>query len=181
VSDIVYSTIVVKQVESALESGGRLLDSLPHQIEKLLDGLLWMEWKNYKGEVVRCETFQGFLGIVKWDSKKVEYLLKDAPKIQTKWREAMKMKPGPKDNSLCNNVTETKAITGNSKSYTLSRLKRELPELFERVCNKELSANAAAIQAGWRKVQTPLEKVVAGYRKLEPSERENFFEIINED
>jgi len=40
---------------------------------------------------------------------------------------------------------------GNSRAYTLDRLKRQAPELFERVISGELSANAAAIEAGFRK------------------------------
>ena len=40
---------------------------------------------------------------------------------------------------------------GTSKSYTLSRLKKDKPELFDRVKAGELSANAAAQQAGYRK------------------------------
>jgi hypothetical protein len=40
---------------------------------------------------------------------------------------------------------------GTNPVYTLRRLKRDNPELAERVVNGELSANAAAIQAGFRK------------------------------
>jgi len=43
---------------------------------------------------------------------------------------------------------------GNSRAYTLTRLKREAPELFKRVVDGELSANAAAIEAGFRKKLT---------------------------
>ncbi len=42
-----------------------------------------------------------------------------------------------------NNVTLDTATTGNSLAYTLFRLSRESPELFQAVCRKELSANAA--------------------------------------
>jgi hypothetical protein len=44
-----------------------------------------------------------------------------------------------------------KAIGGNSEPYTIRRLKRDRPELAEKVLNGELSANAAAIEAGFRK------------------------------
>lgn len=37
-----------------------------------------------------------------------------------------------------------KADTGNSRAYTLTRLKNERPDLFEKVCAKELTANRAA-------------------------------------
>jgi hypothetical protein len=51
------------------------------------------------------------------------------------------------------NVTSLPRRTGNSRAYTLDRLKRERPDLFERVARKELSANAAAIEAGFRRAR----------------------------
>jgi hypothetical protein len=40
---------------------------------------------------------------------------------------------------------------GNSALYTLKRLKRERPDLFQQVLGGRLSANEAAIEAGFRK------------------------------
>jgi hypothetical protein len=37
---------------------------------------------------------------------------------------------------------------GNSRAHTVSRLRREAPELYEEVRAGRISANAAAIQAG---------------------------------
>ncbi len=45
------------------------------------------------------------------------------------------------------NITPT-AERGTSREYTLRFLKRDRPDLAERVISGELSANAAAIQAG---------------------------------
>jgi hypothetical protein len=65
------------------------------------------------------------------------------------WREAVKVGAGARTD-LHYNVIEVAAQQGNSKSYTLSRLKRERPDLFQRVCDREMSANRAAIEAGSR-------------------------------
>jgi hypothetical protein len=67
------------------------------------------------------------------------------------WREEMTNEPH-KHLDEGDNVT-IKPERGNGKSYTVSRLKRESPELFAQVVAGELSANAAAIKAGWRKVK----------------------------
>ena len=40
---------------------------------------------------------------------------------------------------------------GTDPAYTLARLKRDRPDLAAKVIKRELSANAAAIQAGFRK------------------------------
>jgi hypothetical protein len=70
------------------------------------------------------------------------------------------------------------ATQGTSKSYTLNRLRREHSELFERVVAGELSANAAAIEAGFRKVKTPLEQVMALIPKLTEEERQEVLEYL---
>jgi hypothetical protein len=83
-----------------------------------------------------------------------------------------------------NNITIDKtpspppADRGTSKSYTLNRLRREHAELFERVVAGELSANAAAIEAGFRKVKTPLEQVMALIPKLTEGERQEVLECL---
>jgi len=53
---------------------------------------------------------------------------------------------------ISNNITNDIETPdrGTSHSYTLNRLRRKRPDLFNRVVNDELSANAAAIEAGFR-------------------------------
>ena len=62
-----------------------------------------------------------------------------------------------------------KAERGTSRAYTLTRLKNERPDLFERVKAKEISANAAAIEAGWLKYEPQVvflaPRALAAFRK----------------
>ncbi len=55
---------------------------------------------------------------------------------------------------------------GTSEEYTKARLRRDNPDLYERVESGEMSANAAAKEAGWRKsnsrYQLPTDPTVAG-------------------
>lgn len=51
----------------------------------------------------------------------------------------------------CNTLDPTEEARGNSADYTIRRLKRDNPELAKRVVAGELSPNAAAIEAGFRK------------------------------
>ena len=66
---------------------------------------------------------------------------------------------GKRQKGQGNNVTLTQR--GNAPDYTLARLHRDHPALAERVKEGELSANAAAIEAGFRKrtVSVPLDPV----------------------
>jgi hypothetical protein len=73
----------------------------------------------------------------------IEAVIKDNAEVLAMWREEMKGEPGrPKTGD---NVTPIeRPDKGNSKAYTLSRLKRENAELFNQVVAGELSANAAS-------------------------------------
>ncbi len=48
-----------------------------------------------------------------------------------------------------NNIT-SKSDRGTSETYTIARLKRDRPALAQKVISGEMSANAAAIEAGFR-------------------------------
>jgi hypothetical protein len=68
---------------------------------------------------------------------------------------------------------------GTSKAYTLRRLKRESPELYQEVCDGTLSANAAAIKAGFRKEPTAIDLLKRAWKKATESERKQFRKFIN--
>jgi len=68
---------------------------------------------------------------------RVEALLKDDAKTLTLWRKATVPQGSHRSNP-------------EGKAYTLSRLERERPDLFEKVDAGELSANAAAIKLAFQ-------------------------------
>jgi len=103
----------------------------------------------------------------------VERMIANDPEALADFREAVK-EQGKRN--IPYNVKEVQA--GNGKAYTLSRLKRETPELFASVVRGELSANAAAVKAGWRKVKTPLERLFAEWKKASQEERAEFLKSI---
>ena len=70
--------------------------------------------------------------------------------------------------------TKRKAVQGNSRAYTVSRLERDRPDLFAKVCAKELTANAAAKLAGWRKEQSPLDAAKRAWKKMSADEQTEF-------
>jgi hypothetical protein len=70
---------------------------------------------------------------------------------------------------------------GNSRAYTLDRLQRERPELFAQVEAGKLSANAAAIQAGFRKKLTPFERVQKLLPELTAGERRWLWEELSKE
>ena len=114
----------------------------------------------------------------------VERMIASDPEALADFREAIKGHEGGDKRSTKAitgyNITSDERVTGTGKAYTLSRLKRETPELFASVVRGEMSANAAAVKAGWRKVKTPLERLFAEWKKASQEERDAFLKSIKE-
>jgi hypothetical protein len=129
------------------------LSSFPGLLKKVIEERVW-EARLHNGRLYELPSLRELVTrkpLEGWGQNpdKIEAVIKDHPEVLALWREAMKGQEG--GDTTCNNVTGAKATTGNGKAYTVSRLKRESPELFQQVVAGELSANAAAIKAGFRK------------------------------
>ena len=110
--------------------------------------------------------------------ERIEGLIKHDAEVLVLWREAMKGQAGRPSKESNYNVKELSAVGGNSRSYTVSRLQREAPELFAQVVAGTLSANAAAIQAGFRKKPTALEMLCRDWKVANAQERKAFLAKI---
>ncbi len=88
----------------------------------------------------------------------------EAPKIKKLRTELLPSLPGNGEVGNGRSFDNIKATDGGtSREYTLRRLKRDDPALAERVMSGELSANAAAIEAGFRKRPTPIETALRAW------------------
>jgi hypothetical protein len=75
------------------------------------------------------------------------------------------------------NVTSV-SDRGNSATYTIRRLKRDRPDLADRVVAGEMSANAAAIEAGFRRKPTPLDQLTVAWGKASGDEKTEFLRQV---
>ena len=163
---------------SAIHHGCSKLDSIPALLRRIIENKAWecrqvkmrgvVQLANLR-ELITKEPMEG------WgeNPERIEALIRDDVEVLAMWREEMKSQG---KRNLLNNVKE--ATAGNSRSYTVSRLQREAPELFAQVVAGTLSANAAAIQAGFRKKPTPLELLRAIWAKASNTDRETFIQEI---
>ena len=153
-------------------------------VKKVLQTEAWRS-RIHKGKLYEFERFVDFLTAKPlagcgYDEKQIEKLIEADVETLAMWRDAMtaaKHVHRDADNvpiSDSNNVP----IRGNSKSYTVSRLRREAPQLYAEVREGRLSANAAAIQAGFRKSLTPLEQIKRLLLKLSDAERDELREHL---
>lgn len=158
-----------------LRRGVGRLATFPEGLKKIILGHAWKQRQLKNGEIIELKNLSELVTskpMIGWgeDPKTIEAVIKDNPEVLQLFREAMSNQG--ERNDFRNNVTEVNAVTGNSKAYTVDRLKREAPELYEAVCRKDLSANAAAIKAGFRKKPTTVEVIRKAWVKLTESERD---------
>jgi hypothetical protein len=81
---------------------------------------------------------------------------------------------------LGDDINDVKAAKGTSRAYTLSRLKRERPDLFAQVVAGKLSANKAAIRAGFRKKPSPYEAALGAALRLPLECQRDLWQILGQ-
>lgn len=151
---------VVTRLAQLVNSTGWELKNLPGMVKRVITENMWHERVvRITGEIATFKTFGEFVTTAPpaglgTDVDTLERLCRDDDEALALLRQAT-TNPKHVHVSDANNISIRKPAHGTSKAYTLDRLTRERPDLYARVVNKELTANAAAIEAGWhpRKVQ----------------------------
>ncbi len=166
-------------VQCFMSADGSLAD-FPGLLKKIIREKVW-ESRMHNGRLIELPSLRALITekpIQGWgqDPKKIEAVIRDDAEALEMFREAMKQESGTR-NDLNNNIIEV-TTQGTGKAYTLSRLKRESPELFAQVVAGGLSANAAAIKAGFRKKKSPIEILRSTWAKASKQEQELFLKEI---
>ena len=163
---------------SALSHGETSLSTFPKLLRRIIDERAW-ESRRVPGKgVVSMQSLRELVTtapITGWgeDPAKIEAVIRDDAEVLSMWREAMKQKQGQRTD-IVDNVNEVNTSKGNSRAYTVSRLQRQRPDLFAQVAAGELSANAAAIKAGFRKRKSPLDQLLHWWARCGEQERADF-------
>lgn len=163
---------ICRSAESALRRGSLNLHQFPGLLKRVIEERLWMRRQVPGLGVVELKSLHELITekpLRGWgeDPDKIEAVIRDEPEVLTLWRAALT------PTGAHNNVMR-KARQGNSRAYTLDRLKRERPDLYKQVVQKKLSAHAAAVEAGFSKPKTPLEQLRYWWSKASIGERETF-------
>lgn len=179
-NEIEKGQLAISTVQCFTKADGNL-SHLPGLIRRVIEERVW-EGRVHNGRFIELASLRELvteMPIAGWgqDPAKIEALIKDDPEALALWREEMKGKAGrPKhDEKSRSNTTEL----DRGKAYTCARLKRESPELFAQVVAGELSANAAAIKAGFRKKPTPFEQAMKLLPKLSGDEWDELCRAAN--
>ena len=169
-------------VTAIIQGGGRLAN-VPNLIKRIILEKMWRERRIRTGEVVKLRSLRELIvekPLKGWgeDPDKIQKLISDDADALTLWRKEMTPPVGTNqytDEGHNNIMTQHQ---GTSRAYTLSRLKIEEPKLFEEVKAGRMSANAAAIKAGFRKKLTVCEQIEKLFKKATPSEQKKITDWI---
>lgn len=170
---------LVKSLWHSVDGAAGNLANVPALVSEVIETGAWRE-REQDGETYTHKTFLSFietppLSGCGWPKEKVEALIKDDADTLVRWRRAITGKQG------AHSYNVTMSGRGNSRAYTLSRLKRERPDLFAKVAAGELSANAAAVEAGWRKRPEPLDTALKAFHKLSAADQRAFLKRIRSE
>lgn len=175
----------VQSLWTAVNEGGSALEHVPHIVKTVLITEAWRERQD--GErVYKHDSFRQFIEAdprsgCGWHVEKVASLLKGEPEVEMAYRRAVGGGQGARHDLIehGNNVPKSeRPHRGNSRAHTLSRLQEESPGLYEAVCRGELSANRAAIEAGFRKPPNPLSQIKKLLPKLSDEERRQLKDLL---
>jgi len=176
---------VCQSAEQALRHGSIHLHQFPGLLKRVIEERLWERRRVPGLGVVELPSLRDLVTakpLKGWgqDPTMIEAVIRDDAEVLTMWRTAIKA-PGLRTD-LGNNVTEVKPrLKGNSRAYTLDRLKRERPDLFDQVKGRKLSAHRAAVIAGFHRDKTPLEHIQHWWAKTSPDERLAFLRWARTD
>jgi len=170
---------------SALSHGETSLSTFPKLLRRIINERAW-ESRRVPGKgVVTMQSLRELVTtapITGWgeDPAKIEAVIRDDAEVLAMWREAMKQKSHDRGNQHTGGKVDnvTPARKGNSRAYTVSRLQREVPKLFAKVAAGEISANAAAIKAGFRKHKSPLDQLLHWWARCGEQERAVFISKV---
>jgi hypothetical protein len=147
----------VAALSDALRRGGGALDSVPDQLEELIDSGSWRHFVTRLGKEVSHARFDEFtrtepLGGLGASPDLIDRIVGTKhPDLLVKLREVRKGKPGrPRKGTEKALESNAFSSTGEHSDYAADRLAREAPDEYEAVRRGEKSINAAAVAAGIR-------------------------------
>lgn len=171
---------IVDELATALRKGETSLDVIPRLILTVLREESWRERRIRTGKVVSHGRFVDFITAKPLEGlgenpETIKRLIHNEPETLALFETAC---VGPKHKHRDDGSNPTIMPVDRGKAYTLRRLAKGHPELFDAVKAGELTANQAAIKAGFRKKPEPFKELCRWWEKASPEERKAFLEVV---
>ena len=189
----------INDLQRTIGHGGiELFEHAPRLIEIILRDRLWEQRQDKTGQTFK--SFEDFVDHRLWQGLETtmdELLLicRKRPDVQTALRAEIEpiSANGTNQHNQDEGVTlspphehkknsKPKKSRGNSTIYTIGRLKRDRPDIAARVVSGDISANAGAVEAGFRRKnsktpRTAFEEIIRLLPKLSDDERAKIHEM----
>lgn len=150
----------ILQLQQLLHEGGvRVFSIAPNMLAEIIKDRKWIGRHDSKGK--EFLSFEDFARQPLWDGFDCDVddllaICRKRPDVQRLIKKEMDAQPthaeaGSKGGRGHKAAYNVRSLSGNASTYILKRLKRDRPDLAEKVIAGVMSANAAAIKAGFRK------------------------------
>lgn len=149
----------VDLLRQLIAHGGKQAFSLvPLALKKVIEEKQWQNHRDKKG--TPFTSFEAFATHAPWEGlgtsiEDLRAFCRKTPDVEKlilqEIQPARESRGSTKDERASRSDNVTPISRGNSALYTLKRLRRDRPDLFDQVLAGVTSANAAAIEAGFRK------------------------------
>jgi len=148
----------IQSLQQSIGHGGKeVFDLVPLQLRNVLEDRLWADRKDRNGQPFR--SFEAFTTHILWqglESSISDLLLycRKHPDVAELIRREVGDLPehgGDRKSEAAKDQGCNATLIGRGSTYAIARLKRDHPELAEKVVAGKLSAHAAAIEAGFRR------------------------------
>ena len=198
VGSLKQNSILLKDLYQEIHYGGGALRDIPMMAKRVVKEKLWKRFL-LGIEIVEFDSFEDF--VVTKPPYGLGATIDQLKALCEKDREAIDLidqeitrKPGnptgsnqyeSKESGNTDNISNSSKRNeshGTSIEYTLRRLRKDHPELHEKVLANEMSTHAAAIEAGFRKktvtVAVDVEAIARKLKRLlTPEERQQIMAI----
>jgi hypothetical protein len=183
-----HNANLVESLGSALRSSEHGLSAVPGLLRQVLADESWREFVTQLGDHVTHERFTDFVETpplegLGSDVDMVRRVVADDPELLDLLDQALARRQGERTD-LSHNRSEVKRRQGTTKEQALRRLRKDRPDLHQRVLAGDLSPHRAMVEAGFRRrtVSVPVDdaEATAGTlrRQMSPEALERLKELL---
>jgi hypothetical protein len=165
----------IRRLQQNMSDGGeRAFSLVPMMLKNVIEEEQWKQCSDRHGNPFT--SFEAFVTHQLWEGLEssvddLKVFCRKRDDVRQLIDEAVGAAPAHVGRGHPNSFDIIKPIGGTNPTYILKRLKRDRPDLADKVVRGELSAHAAAIEAGFRKRLTPFETITKLLPKLTADER----------
>ena len=193
---LVDNGAIVASLGSAVSHGSSNISCIPPLLVRIVDENRWQHFVSKLGREVFYDSFEDFaatpptagLGI---GVDVLRRLVRDDPAALDALDRAVQKRHGGDRKSdkakIKHDNVKLDQPNGNSESAALRRLRKDRPDLHTRVLANELTAHAAAVQAGFRPKTVTIrldrpESIAATLKKhLDATQRQQLLNLLKEN